>query len=66
MTETNNAHPETQVPAADLPPDVTSGEKIMAGLAIAFAVLIALIGVDMLTGGRVTGMIRGGEAPGGG
>lgn len=64
MTETNNAHP--QVPAADLPPDVTSGEKVMAGLAIAFAVLIALIGVDMLTGGRVTGMIRGGEAPGGG
>jgi hypothetical protein len=64
MSETNSVPPAAPQ-TADLPPDVTSGEKIMAALAIAFAVMIALIGVDMLTGGKITGMARGEASDGG-
>lgn len=54
----NGKAPGVVTTDADVPEAVTSGEKIMAGLAILFAVMIALIGVDMLTGGKVTGMVR--------
>jgi hypothetical protein len=43
---------------------VTSGEKLLAGLAIAFALFIAAMGIDMLTGGKLTGYVREQVAPG--
>lgn len=48
----------TQSPADQAPP-VTSGERVLAVVALGFALLIALIGVDMLTGGKLTGMLPG-------
>ena len=63
MTEVNGTPPAAPAPAAAAEPDVTSGEKIMAGLAILFAVMIALIGADMLTGGKITGLVQR-EEPG--
>jgi hypothetical protein len=36
----------------------TSGEKILAVLAFAFAVFLGVMAIDMFTGGKVTGMVR--------
>lgn len=56
MSEPNH----TEVPAAAEPCEdcATSGEKILAILAGAFAVLILVMAVDMFTGGKVTGMVK--------
>jgi hypothetical protein len=35
----------------------TNGEKLLAVLAIAFAVGLALMGIDMFTGGKLSGMV---------
>lgn len=44
-------------PAADLaPPDVTNGERVLAFLSIGFAVLLIGIAIDMLTGGKISGI----------
>lgn len=36
----------------------TAGEKTLAILAIAFALLVGLMGADMLTGGKISGYVR--------
>jgi hypothetical protein len=57
MSEPN--HTEAQPDAAEQPCEdcATSGEKILGVLTIVFAVALALMAVDMITGGKVTGVI---------
>lgn len=60
MSDTNNHAPAATAPPAapaDPPPAVTSGEKTLAVLAIAFAVLIFGMAIDMLTGGKLSGVV---------
>jgi hypothetical protein len=63
MTDTQaEAHVNGTAPA---PPEAgpcedcaTSGEKVLAVLAFGFAVFIAVMAIDMFTGGKITGMVR--------
>jgi hypothetical protein len=48
-------------PCADC---VTSGEKGLAVLALGFALFIAVMAVDMFTGGRISGYARDKAVPG--
>lgn len=60
MSETSNhaaAPAATPAPASGTFGEVTNGERTLAVLALAFAALLALMAVDMLTGGRVSGVI---------
>lgn len=66
MSETaqhNGTPATTEPPCEDC---ATTGEKILAGLAILFGVLIIAMGVDMATGGKLSGVIpvRGEPADG--
>lgn len=46
-------------PAAEPCEDCASnGEKLLAALAIALGLFVILMGVDMFSGGRITGMAR--------
>jgi hypothetical protein len=58
MSEPN--HTEVQPPAAaDAPCEdcATSGEKILGILTIVFAAALVLMAVDMITGGKITGVV---------
>lgn len=57
MSETDSRPAEGTVPA------VTNGERVLAVLALGFAVLVALIGVDMLTGGKISGLVTRDQEP---
>lgn len=61
MTDTNSSAPASTVPPAAGPeaPAVSGGERVLAVFALAFAALIIAMAVDMLTGGKITGMARG-------
>lgn len=65
MSEQNGSAP-VETPAATDEPCVdcaSNGEKVLAVLGLVFAVLVAVMAVDMFTGGRVTGYVtaqRGG------
>jgi hypothetical protein len=59
MSETANGTAPAP-PAADEAPCAdcaTTGEKILAGLAIGFGLLIIAMGIDMATGGKLSGMV---------
>lgn len=54
-----NGTAPTPAPAAEPCVDcATPGEKLMGILAIAFAAFIVLMGIDMITGGKVTGYAK--------
>jgi|HubBroStandDraft_5_1064220.scaffolds.fasta_scaffold920196_2 hypothetical protein len=46
-------------PAEDCVECLTSGERLVGLVGIAIGVGVALIGVDLLTGGAVSGFLRG-------
>lgn len=59
MSEPN--HTETPAPADDSQPCedcATSGEKVLAILALLFGLFIVATAVDMYTGGKITGMVK--------
>lgn len=45
------------VPDAESPYRVTGGERALAVLAIIFGLFVIVIGIDMASGGRVTGYV---------
>jgi hypothetical protein len=49
------APPEAEQPCEDC---ASGGEKVLAVLAFGFAVFIAVMAIDMFTGGKITGMVR--------
>lgn len=68
MSEQNGTSPATtDTPAAeDCVNCATTGEKVLAVLSIVFAVGLALMALDMFTGGRVTGYVSQARAGTGG
>jgi hypothetical protein len=57
-THVNGTAPVSAAPAGEDCADcVTSGEKMLATLAILFGVFIVVMGIDMFAGGKVGGWI---------
>lgn len=53
--EVNGTAPAPPAPAMAEPEEVTTGEKLMSVLAIMLGAAVIIMGLDMLTGGRVLG-----------
>lgn len=65
MSESNGTQPgtDTQPQADECVNCATTGEKILAGLSILFGLLVLVMAVDMLTGGRVSGTVLPAKQP---
>lgn len=62
MSESNGTAPQAAdaPPAAEQPCEdcVTNGERVLAVLSLVFAALIIGMAIDMMTGGKLSGVVK--------